>query len=507
MLDKEDHWQAYFARAYQDPLAADFCSLRTQLQDRTSARAKRLFGTSADFNITDISNGVVRNQDIKGPAASPSLDAVLAAELPPKGVRMISLASDWTTSPLRITQPLAARIFERYRVGPEFLRVLLFFGREPLQSEARCSFTSFHKGEDGEIALAYKLNYFEKNSSGVWTSRQIGVYHHQQSRAAGCGSLLIFVSGTPETKFISTLRQLLASPVGAGAPGHTARHLEENPWSLHARLLSCYSDNWRQYFDQLGTQFQKIADRAMAMEKLLVDDNSIGDVQKLRDLHDDSLFGGAACACNVDVARELASQLGGGGENGCPLLLRPFEARSLAVTADMLGGLSSSCTVLQDRIKNATDLVGYLIAFHYQVVMANLEADVAGLAKENRDLTKGLHGLAEDTSKMTEELRKYTQSTADDGGIVSIITLVSAVYLPGSFVASIFGMNFFDFDEQARRISMSTDFWIFVLLWVGMMVLTVAGFAAIYRYNEGGGMSWLRKRLTGRGGSGASPAV
>lgn len=47
--------------------------------------------------------------------------------------------------------------------------------------------------------------------------------------------------------------------------------------------------------------------------------------------------------------------------------------------------------------------------------------ETAKVEKELRDLTEGLKNL--------------TESTVDDSATVRIITLVSAFYLPGSFVA------------------------------------------------------------------------
>ncbi|KAL8377331.1 hypothetical protein RB595_008156 [Gaeumannomyces hyphopodioides] len=333
---------------------------------------------------------------------------------------------------------------------------------------------------------------------GAWTLRQIGIYHHRHSRTEGSGDLFILAAGTRQTRFFATLEEALA-PTSAGTPNSTAKSLEANPWSFHTTLLACYVDSWRDYFRHLGSQYSPICDRAMGTRGLRVDDETIRDVKTLRHLYDLSLFGGAACAGNIDIARALAARLTD---------IPQSEANTLKASADMLEGLAQSCGVLQKKIKNATDLVGYLIAFHYQVETAKLESEVrdvtarmATLTEENRDLTRQLRELAEGTSEMTRRLRDLTQNTASDGAIVSVITVVSAVYLPGSFVATVFGMNFFNFDEGARRIAISPDFWIFVVLWVALMILTVGIFAGIYHMKRG--HVWLPwTRLSGSGGTG-----
>jgi hypothetical protein len=45
-----------------------------------------------------------------------------------------------------------------------------------------------------------------------------------------------------------------------------------------------------------------------------------------------------------------------------------------------------------------------------------------------------LRKLARETVVVTEQLQKLTQDTVDDSATVKTITLVSAFYLPGSFI-------------------------------------------------------------------------
>jgi hypothetical protein len=56
------------------------------------------------------------------------------------------------------------------------------------------------------------------------------------------------------------------------------------------------------------------------------------------------------------------------------------------------------------------------------------------LAQENRDLTERMKDLAQETSVVTKKLQELQQHTVGESAIVSVITIVSAVYLPGSFV-------------------------------------------------------------------------
>jgi Mg2+ and Co2+ transporter CorA len=70
----------------------------------------------------------------------------------------------------------------------------------------------------------------------------------------------------------------------------------------------------------------------------------------------------------------------------------------------------------------------------YTVNLQN-QLESANLDREIRDMTKQMTTLAEETGAVTKKLHELTRNTVDDSAIVSIITIVSAIYLPGSFVS------------------------------------------------------------------------
>lgn len=47
-------------------------------------------------------------------------------------------------------------------------------------------------------------------------------------------------------------------------------------------------------------------------------------------------------------------------------------------------------------------------------------------------------------------------------------------------IQSVFGMNFFDFGEKTRRITVAKDIYIFVAFWLGLTALTAATFFWAY---------------------------
>lgn len=143
-------WDSYFAQAFPNSWSSECCRLRAQLQERERLGEGAPFATASNFTINDISGGVPQTYVVNDATTNlERLDGVVGDQKR-KGVRIISLAGSRKISPLEITSPLAARLLLQHKVRPEYLRILLFFGSTPLESEARNSYVSFHDGEDGE---------------------------------------------------------------------------------------------------------------------------------------------------------------------------------------------------------------------------------------------------------------------------------------------------------------------------------------------------------------------
>jgi Mg2+ and Co2+ transporter CorA len=110
--------------------------------------------------------------------------------------------------------------------------------------------------------------------------------------------------------------------------------------------------------------------------------------------------------------------------------------------------------------------------------------EAAKLDHELRDMTEKLNNL-------TQNLLTLTEHNVDESTTVKIITFVSAFYLPGSFVATLFGMNFFYFDQERGKIVIAEDFWIFLASWLPLTLITAAIYVVIVSLNR-------KQKLRGR---------
>jgi hypothetical protein len=70
---------------------------------------------------------------------------------------------------------------------------------------------------------------------------------------------------------------------------------------------------------------------------------------------------------------------------------------------------------------------------------------------------------------MAGEQRKLAHASKRDSAAMKTISLLGAVFLPGAYLASVFSMTFFNFQDSGAPV-VSTQFWIY---WVVTIPVTV----------------------------------
>ncbi|GLA78427.1 hypothetical protein AtubIFM55763_011157 [Aspergillus tubingensis] len=139
--------------------------------------------------------------------------------------------------------------------------------------------------------------------------------------------------------------------------------------------------------------------------------------------------------------------------NGVPRVLTRKNETHVRVTDVYDGGYryGPSVAAYKLTLMSRKIIAGYTLSLHNQLETARVD-------RELRDLTSSLKRLQEDNM--------------NDSAAVKVITFVSAIYLPGSFIVSLYGMNFFVFDEDLRQIVIAKDFWVFLATWLPLTMVT-----------------------------------
>ncbi|CAN9463747.1 unnamed protein product [Alternaria alternata] len=346
-----------------------------------------------------------------------------------------SIYSCRTISALEITNSLLEHLFDQYRIAYDFADVVASFGQDPNIAEGSSSNATIRAQALGDCDLVYQIRYVEQNRRGgqdPWSLRHTGVFHRYDEIDT---VVLLHSIRTPS---VETVMKALETDVAARAD------FCNSPFLIHTWLFRQYFDNWRWYFRYLGERFAEENNLAMVVKPEHTEpSSSFLRVQWLRNTNDFILFARACCSGNLTVMEQFS-------ETSIEQL---SQLENLSAHKSKMKGYIESADVLKGRVQNLIDLVGYTLTLHNQLEAAKIDTEL-------RDLTEGL--------------KKLTEDTVDDSATVKIITFVSAVYLPGNFVASIFGMNLVLFNPVSKRLQVSPDFWIFIATWIPLIVMTGA---------------------------------
>ncbi|KAL2879667.1 hypothetical protein SGCOL_004996 [Colletotrichum sp. CLE4] len=86
--------------------------------------------------------------------------------------------------------------------------------------------------------------------------------------------------------------------------------------------------------------------------------------------------------------------------------------------------------------------------------------------------------------QMAGEQRRLAHASKRDSTAMKTISLLGAVFLPGTFLASVFSMTFFDFAKDADPV-ISKELWVYFAITVPLTIFIVGGWIVFDRRREG----------------------
>ncbi|KAJ5650892.1 Mg2+ transporter protein CorA-like/Zinc transport protein ZntB [Penicillium longicatenatum] len=295
------------------------------------------------------------------------------------------------------------------------------------------------------IEISYTIRYPEyKAKVREWTIRQTGLYHKYDS--ATSQSTFILINPTPRSKAFLKAVELLQN---------ASSEKLTNPFWLHSVLFSTYLPAWRERMLELERQFLPLAKTTYAAfidEPLSLKYNTLNVLTKLEGdfLQMPTILAGA-----IDVLDELSALIGSIDKS-------PSAQSELQILKNHRRKCcthSRTSMDLQQRVQSVARLLADTLLLRDQVV----------------------------TTEQNEQIYQLNKSAV-------FITRLSLLYLPPSFIATMFGMNFFAMDQVNSSIVGTSMIWIFFVASVGLTALTFL----IY-YLLGHRNSVALPRLTDRG--------
>ncbi|KAJ5701714.1 Mg2+ transporter protein CorA-like/Zinc transport protein ZntB [Penicillium malachiteum] len=278
------------------------------------------------------------------------------------------------------------------------------------------------------IEISYTIRYPEyKPKAQRWDIRQTGLYHKYDFTTGQ--STYILINPNPRSKAFTKIEEWLFNPYS---------EIQDNPFWLHAMLFSTYYPACRSRIMDLEREFLPLSDSAFAAfidEPLSLKYHNLNTLTKLEShfLQLPTILAGA-----IDVLDELCT------------LLRTTPS------------LSSPSYVLQDLRNQHRQCVAYCRTSKH------IQQRIQSIARLLADTL-----LLRDQVVASEQNKNMLQLNES----AVFITRLSLLYLPPSFIATFFGMNFFAMDQNNSTIVGTSMLWIFFIV---SAVLTAFTFLIYY---------------------------
>ncbi|KAL4888298.1 hypothetical protein BDV59DRAFT_211209 [Aspergillus ambiguus] len=369
------------------------------------------------------------------------------ANTPKPDTRIVSICCRNSVRPLGITEQALLKLMGLYDIDPSFFDLALSFGYPPQISDAGHGGMTVKQRNSGAYDMHYLFTYAEDDNKGgavAWKIRQVCVF--QRYDPSESGNLWILLHARPQSKIQRQIEYTLST---------TPTALLGSWSSMHLLVLSTYLGGWRWCIRNIGDEIEKTVDIVLYLDPSdpRTGNQEGGRFQLLKKQYlDDRLV---PLTARLGTALTTLRQL---GRLNSSFHSRGFssdeEFQSLAGDLmryiNTLEGHLESVKVLERKVRSIADLLAVVLTVENQAVSIGINNKMLGV---------------------NNELVKLTSKSLDDNATVRTITLLTLIYLPASFVATFFGMNFFDYG--GGEFEMSHRLWIFFAVAIPLTIFTV----------------------------------
>ncbi|OJJ54992.1 hypothetical protein ASPSYDRAFT_93021 [Aspergillus sydowii CBS 593.65] len=351
------------------------------------------------------------------------------------GLRILSVNQPNSWKPLNITGDMFREIVDIAGASSDLLELPLSFFKKTIALEEGFSSGPVVRHNADSIEIIYIMKYaFEKSAQekekDPWVLRQTGVY--QKYELATKNSTWVLLHPTANCRFQSRLESFLQSPSQRDC-------LHGNPLLVHNILFGSFISAWRDYIKHLEGRMLPIANTTVAAE-----------INKALRVNHESLT----------AIRGI--------ENRC-LVLQPIF-RSLEKSFDVLhqanATLSDSGVTEQQELQAMKQLLNnYSAAINsYGQAAWSLQARASRIAAHITDTLSFQDAYV---------AKRQTAFMVRDSTTVRVITVVTLIYLPSTFMATLLGMNgFFEMGDN-HNVVVSPQFWIYIVCSVPLTAATL----------------------------------
>ncbi|KAF6822268.1 hypothetical protein CPLU01_12128 [Colletotrichum plurivorum] len=401
---------------------------------------------STDIELSEKTDGIEAHQC----STSEQLSAHITS-LEDRGYSQcyISISQRNSWGPLQVTKSMFDLLAEAFDLQSSVWDLATcFYERDSDLEDVFCiPFIEHRVGPERE--MAYSIRYPEyKPFEREWVIRQTGVYHKFNTESSQ--NLFILFNPTPDSKAHQRAEDWITT-YGQDSP--------EDIFWLHRVLFQTYLPAWRLYSSYLEELFIPIADNAVATFIQELSNTEYNHLTELAYLENRFLQIPTILTASQDVLEELSSlcngQLHGLNDEAVESTrASSFQFRQYRRRCE---AYSRVAVYLQQRAQKTNELLAITLSFREQL----------------------------DAKSQNDNMLRLNKSAV-------FITTLTLLYLPPSFVATFFGMNFFDLDKDNDQIVGTSMIWIYALC---STVLTAGTFLIYHLLLDGTILAQLQAKV------------
>ncbi|CZR52532.1 uncharacterized protein PAC_02409 [Phialocephala subalpina] len=369
------------------------------------------------------------------------------------------LDQSYTWSRLEICEEHFRKLFTRLRVDPSFLDIVHVFCEKVRPVEEGFNGFFFNHSDqaiwgsltvnnkDSSYSIGYNVKYVARHGRTTpkdpFSIREVGVYQHYSSLTQKCSWVFLQASEQLQDRLRRTFQ-------------HCDDTAPSNQFLLHSMILLSLSEDWRDYLVYLEEEFSMLVDRgfyANIMGPQFEGDveANYSDIRKLQIL--------------TDKLQRLR-QILGLNLRLCQRMKDSMEIIQRDPSIAIPGGINSVQTKLNKFLydqQTSLDRIQTLISRSTGISQLVLNILEIRATEASKQMNVEMQKLTEQGVNENKLMKKLTEQTTQDTKSMMIISLISAIFLPATFLASLFGSNFFVYSQDGNMLTVASNFWIYIV--------------------------------------------
>ncbi|KAJ8112408.1 hypothetical protein OPT61_g5219 [Boeremia exigua] len=394
------------------------------------------------------------------------LSAVLNNE---QATRAFFIDQSHSWSRLCICEEHCRRLFTRLGVHPNFLDVVHLFSEKigPVEEGFSSLFVDISTETAGSnptvlspecsYHIGYNIKYVAQHGrpypKDPFSVRELGVYQHFSSATQQCSWIFIQAPDHIKDRLKRTFQFC----------NETAPQMQV---LIHAMILTDVSEDWRDYLVYLEEVFSKLVDKGFFtnVKGPQLEGDLTADFADLRKLH-----------ILTDKLQRLAHILRLNIRLGTNL-----KREMSKIAADSSLGSGTNFAAIQMKLNNF--LLGMEVSSDRVETLISRSGKISQLVQSIQDIKSAEAGkhINQEMQRLTEQgikdnrlMKKLTEQSTKDTRSMMAIALISAIFLPATFLATLFGSNFFGYSETENVLTVASNFWIYLIFSFGFSGVTV----------------------------------